>query len=69
MADQPKQPTVIDPDNVPETLCDGQFNVTMTGPLRNLDFYAHKARCDNHVPGWIDRSQIRSASPHCNTHE
>jgi hypothetical protein len=38
MPDQPKQPTVIDPDNVPETLCDGQFNVTMTGPYAILTF-------------------------------
>ena len=38
MADEPKQPIVIDPDNVPEVLCDGQFNVVAAGPLVNLTF-------------------------------
>jgi hypothetical protein len=27
MTDQPQQPEVIDPDNVPETLCEGSFNI------------------------------------------
>ena len=31
-------PTITDPDNVPETFCDGQFNVTMHGPLATLTF-------------------------------
>ena len=38
MADQPKQPTVTDPDNVPEMLCDGQLNVAVTGPYATLTF-------------------------------
>ena len=38
MADQPKQPTVTDPDNVPEMLCDGQVNVAVTGPYATLTF-------------------------------
>jgi hypothetical protein len=38
MADPPKQPTVIDPDNVPEMLCDGQFNVAVTGQYATLTF-------------------------------
>jgi hypothetical protein len=36
MADQPEQPEVIDPDNVPEILCDGQFNVSVVGDLATL---------------------------------
>ena len=31
-------PTVTDPDNVPETFCDGQFNVTVHGPFAILTF-------------------------------
>jgi hypothetical protein len=38
MPDQPKQPTVTDPDNVPEMLCDGQLNVAVTGPYATLTF-------------------------------
>jgi hypothetical protein len=36
MADQPQQPEVIDPDSVPETVCDGQFNVSVMGGLGGL---------------------------------
>jgi hypothetical protein len=32
MSDQPQQPEVIDPDNIPETLCEGMFNVSFAGP-------------------------------------
>ena len=38
MAEEPKQPTVTDPDNVPEVLCDGQVNVAVGGPLAMLTF-------------------------------
>jgi hypothetical protein len=37
-------PPVVDPDSVPETLCDGPFNLHITGPLACLTF-AH-ARSD-----------------------
>ena len=33
MANQPQQPPVIDPDNVPELICDGMFNVSVVGSL------------------------------------
>ena len=36
MTDQPQQPEVIDPDNVPETLCEGSFNISFTGPLAGI---------------------------------
>jgi hypothetical protein len=39
MTDQPQQsPPVIDPDNVPEILCDGQFYVSTAGNLATLTF-------------------------------
>ncbi len=38
MDDMPKPPIVTDPDNVPEVLCDGPFNVTVTGPFVTLTF-------------------------------
>jgi hypothetical protein len=38
MAIQPQQPPAIDPDNVPEIFCDGQFNVSITGGLATLTF-------------------------------
>ena len=39
MTSQPQQtPAVIDPDNVAETLCDGMFNIHLTGPLAHLTF-------------------------------
>jgi hypothetical protein len=38
MANQPQQPETIDPDNVPETLCLGRFNIAITGDLAMLTF-------------------------------
>jgi hypothetical protein len=38
MTDQPQQPEVVDPDNVPETLCEGSFNISFTGPLAVITF-------------------------------
>ena|SRR6516225_10746953 len=38
MLDQPEQPTVTDPDNTPEILCDGQVNVSVAGNLATLTF-------------------------------
>jgi hypothetical protein len=38
MADEPKQPIVTDPDNVPEILCDGQFNIFVNGQFATLTF-------------------------------
>ena len=35
---QTPQPPVRDPDNVPETLCDGQFNLAIFGQLATLTF-------------------------------
>jgi hypothetical protein len=37
MAD-PQHPSVADPDNVPEILCDGQFNIGVFGQLAVLTF-------------------------------
>jgi hypothetical protein len=38
MSNQQQQPEAIDPDSVPETVCDGQFNVSVTGGLATLTF-------------------------------
>jgi hypothetical protein len=38
MAEEPTQPPVTDPDNVPETLCDGPCNVAVAGPFATLTF-------------------------------
>jgi hypothetical protein len=38
VSEQTQPPPVVDPDNVPEILCDGQFNVTVTGNLATLTF-------------------------------
>jgi hypothetical protein len=38
MIDQPQVPTVTDPDNISETLCDGQFNLYFSGQLAILTF-------------------------------
>jgi hypothetical protein len=39
-------PTITDPDNVPETLCDGQFNVAVHGPFATLTFTQMRAEPD-----------------------
>jgi hypothetical protein len=62
MADQPQQPEVIDPDNVPETLCEGMFNISFTGPL------AVRSRIFARRPATVHRDskpQIDSTIPHC----
>ena len=38
MANQPQLTTVVDPDSVPETLCDGPFNISVLGPLATITF-------------------------------
>ena len=38
MGNQPQLTTVIDPDSVPETLCDGPFNISVLGPLATITF-------------------------------
>lgn len=38
MVEQTQQRLIIDPDCVPETLCDGQFNIFVAGPLATLTF-------------------------------
>jgi len=38
VTDKLKPPIVTDPNNVPEMLCDGPFNVTVAGPFVTLTF-------------------------------
>lgn len=35
---QDQEPPVVDPDRVPEVICDGQINVSATGNLATLTF-------------------------------
>jgi hypothetical protein len=45
MATPPTFPT-IDPDNVPETLCDGRFYLTWSGRLGTLTFTCVRPKAD-----------------------
>jgi len=38
LSNQPQTPPVTDPDNIPEAICDGQFNVSIAGNLATLTF-------------------------------
>jgi len=39
MADEvQQQPPLIDPGNITETICDGQVNISVRGPLETLTF-------------------------------
>jgi hypothetical protein len=38
MAKRPQTPLVVDPDSIPETLCDGIFNVSIVGSFATLTF-------------------------------
>jgi len=38
MVNKPRQPPVTDPDRVPEVICDGMFNVSVTGSFATLTF-------------------------------
>jgi hypothetical protein len=61
MADQPQQvppPRVADPDNVPETLCDGQFNLTITGPLATITFTHVRPQADPLFAGSLSPESI-----------
>jgi hypothetical protein len=64
MADEPQKPEVIDPDCVPEVICDGQFNVSITGNLATLTF-TH-VRPDPTMMFSTARAKIRRARPRCN---
>ena len=38
MVDEPQPPPIVDPDSIPEILCDGPLNVTAFGNLVALTF-------------------------------
>ena len=55
MADSQQEPPASDPDNVPETLCIGRFNLAVgPGPLATLTF----THVRNKTGPLIDQSQI-----------
>ena len=59
MADQIQEPPIVDPDNVPETLCIGRFNVAPgPGPLVTLTFTNVRTRAEP----LFDRSTVETES-------
>ena len=58
MANQPQQAPVIDPDNVPETVCDGQFNVLVTGQLATLTFTNWRPDAEQLFGGAVNNSAV-----------
>jgi hypothetical protein len=71
MADEPKQPIVTDPDNVPEILCDGQFNIFVNGQFATLTFtHVRPDSTSMFRGGAIDqiatvRARIETQAPQC----
>jgi hypothetical protein len=47
MADETKKPPVVDPDHVPETICDGVFNVHANNHFSTLTFTHVRAKADH----------------------
>lgn len=69
MTDKPKPPIVTDPDNVPEMLCDGPFNVTIAGPFVTLTFAHGRPDATALFRDGNTDFKSHSKSPHCNIHE
>jgi hypothetical protein len=44
MADAHQYPPTVDPDNVPETICLGMFNVSINAPLATLTFTHYRPK-------------------------
>src|SRR4051794_1381403 len=63
MARQPRQqparsPRVIDPDKIPETLCDGRFNIHVHGNLCTLTFTCARPDANDLFNGTINTSDV-----------
>jgi hypothetical protein len=58
MAENRQNPPVIDPDSVPEMLCDGQFNVSIGGPLAMLTFTQVRPDATALFNGTIDAKSV-----------
>jgi hypothetical protein len=64
MSDQPQQPDVIDPDNIPETICDGAFNLSFVGPNAVITFTHMRPEAEPLFTRGSKR-QTDSTIPHC----
>ena len=62
MAQQPQQQRqVIDPDNIPEILCDGRFNFHPHGVLATLTFTCERAEPNDLFGGTVNvRDVVRA---------
>jgi hypothetical protein len=58
MANQPSQPRVIDPDSIPEIICDGLFNVHMHSGLATLTFTHERPRASPLFEGKLDYESV-----------
>lgn len=58
MSNGPKQPPVIDPDHVPEILCDGRFHIHPHGNLATLTFTTARPRAGDLFNGTINNEEI-----------
>ncbi len=58
MASQPSQPRVIDPDSIPETICDGLFNVHVHSGLATLTFTHERPRASPLFEGKLDYEAV-----------
>jgi hypothetical protein len=71
MADRPQQLDVMDPDSIPETLCDGPFNVSIAGPLAYLTFTQMRPEIRPLFSGTINPKPVvraRIVTPIANLH-
>ena len=55
---QPQQPPVIDPDRVPEILCDGRFNIQPRGNLATLTFTIARPIAADLFNGTINNEEV-----------
>jgi hypothetical protein len=58
MSNGPQQPPVIDPDNIPEILCDGRFNIHPHGNLATLTLTTARPRASELFNGTIKNEEI-----------
>jgi hypothetical protein len=59
MTEKPQHPPIIDPDMVPEVLCDGQFNISISHDLATLTFtHARANPTEMFLDGRIDPSYV-----------
>ena len=55
---QPQYLPVVDPDHVPETLCDGRLHIHAHGPLATLTFTHARPRATDLFVGTINNEEV-----------